>query len=140
MALTRRHIYVEDGSCSLCGSGDEDVMHLFTGCGFSSGVWSLVGQWCKIDPILAFHFNDLLGMHELIEGGKWAKKVIRGIMMVTCWAIWKSRNDKIFRGSSPRVIDVVAMVKACSFLWLKNRSNFGCIVWKDWALNPLYML
>ncbi|XP_022004562.1 uncharacterized protein LOC110902140 [Helianthus annuus] len=140
MALTRRRITIEESPCSLCGTGDEDVMHLFTGCGFSFGVWSIVGQWCNFTHILAFDFSDLLQIHEMVKGGKWAKKVIRGIIMVTCWAIWKSRNDKVFRGITPKVAEVVATVKSCSFLWLKSRSNFANIVWKDWVLNPLYML
>ncbi|KAJ0523908.1 putative reverse transcriptase zinc-binding domain-containing protein [Helianthus annuus] len=43
MALSRRRLNVGDSSCTLCGIGDEDVMHLFTGCVFSFGVWSIVG-------------------------------------------------------------------------------------------------
>ncbi|XP_022041471.1 uncharacterized protein LOC110944058 [Helianthus annuus] len=130
VALMRRRINVQDGMCSLCDSGDEDVMHLFTGCTFSFGVWLAMGKWCNIAPIMAFHFKDLLSIQDQVPGCKWAKKVIRGIVMVTCWALWKARNEKVFQGTNPKVVEVVAMVKSWSFLWLKGMSKFANIVWK----------
>ncbi|XP_035838182.1 uncharacterized protein LOC118485815 [Helianthus annuus] len=88
LALTRRRIYIQDVSCSLCETMDEDVAHLFTGCGFSFGVWSAVGNWCKIALIFAFDFKDLLAIHNQVQGDKWAKKVVRGIIMISCWDLW----------------------------------------------------
>ncbi|MFS8029189.1 putative reverse transcriptase zinc-binding domain-containing protein [Helianthus anomalus] len=140
LALTRRRIFIQDVSCSLCETGEEDVNHLFTGCGFSFGVWSAVGKWCKLAPIFAFEFKDLLAIHSQVQGDKWAKKVVKGIIMITCWALWKARNSKVFERVNPKVIEVVAMVKSLPFLWLKNRSRFVSILWKDWVVYPLYML
>ncbi|KAJ0550752.1 putative reverse transcriptase zinc-binding domain-containing protein [Helianthus annuus] len=140
VALIRRRINVQDGSCSLCDNGEEDVMHLFTGCGFAFGVWDSVGRWCNISPILAFDFKDLLGIHDQVSGCKWAKKVIRGVVMITCWVLWKTWNAKVFQGTCPKVVEAVALVKSWSFLWLKNRSKFSGLVWKDWVRNPLYMM
>ncbi|XP_035830968.1 uncharacterized protein LOC110867106 [Helianthus annuus] len=139
-ALIRRRINIQDGACALCGFGEEDVMHLFTGCSFAFGVWDSVGRWCNIMPIMAFDFKDLLGIHEQVSGCKWAKKVIRGIVMISCWVLWIKRNDKVFHGSSPKVVDAVALVKSGSFLWLKSRSKFSDLLWKDRVHNPLYMM
>ncbi|XP_035838660.1 uncharacterized protein LOC118486379 [Helianthus annuus] len=127
-ALIRRRINIQDETCSLCGNGEEDVMHLFTGCGFALGVWDAVGCWCKIMPIFAFDFRDLLGVQDQVAGCKWAKKVVRGIVMITCWVIWRSRNAKVFQGTCSKVVDVVALVKSWSILWLKNRSKFSGLV------------
>ncbi|PWA40539.1 RNA-directed DNA polymerase, eukaryota, Reverse transcriptase zinc-binding domain protein [Artemisia annua] len=84
--------------------------------------------------------EDLFKLHKQVTGPKWAKKIIRGIVMVTCWAMWNVRNKKVFDNTTPKVVDVVALVKSLSFLWLKHRSSFNDIVWKDWAMFPLYML
>ncbi|XP_022014882.1 uncharacterized protein LOC110914396 [Helianthus annuus] len=139
-ALIKRRLNIQDGTCALCDYGEEEVMHLFTGCSFAFGVWESVGRWCNITPIMAFDFNDLLGIHEQVSGGKWAKKVIRGIVMISCWVLWIKQNDRVFHGSSPKVVDAVALIKSWSFLWLKSRSKFSELVWKDWVRNPLYMM
>ncbi|KAM0061725.1 putative RNA-directed DNA polymerase [Helianthus debilis subsp. tardiflorus] len=139
-ALFRRHINIQDTSCSICGFGDENVMHLFTGCIFANSVWSAVGRWCRVSMFMAFDFSDLLSVHDQVSGGKWAQKVIRGIIYISCWVIWKLRNYKVFSDSNPKVVEAVAMIKSWSFLWLKNRSKFGSLVWKDWSRNPMYML
>ncbi|PWA53584.1 RNA-directed DNA polymerase, eukaryota, Reverse transcriptase zinc-binding domain protein [Artemisia annua] len=84
--------------------------------------------------------QGLLKFYKHIQGPKWAKKLIRGIVMTTCWAIWNARNKKVFDNISPKVQEVVALVKSLSFLWIKNRSKFKSVLWKDWAVFPLCML
>ncbi|MFS8023181.1 hypothetical protein Hanom_Chr16g01448441 [Helianthus anomalus] len=78
-------------------------------------------------------------LYKNVHGGKWRKKIIRGIVMVTTWALWNTRNVEIFQDKDTKIMEVVAEVKSRSFLWLKNRSKFKCIDWKDWAIYPLYM-
>ncbi|XP_035836309.1 uncharacterized protein LOC110902551 [Helianthus annuus] len=140
IVLRSRNIDMPDVTCVLCDVEDEDVMHLFTGCGFSFGVWSAVGNWCKIGPIFAFDFEDLLNLHHHIPANKRGKRTVKGIVMITCWAIWRARNAKVFQAKEPKVTEVVYSIKSWSYLWLKNRTRFCSILWKDWAINPLYML
>ncbi|KAM0042665.1 putative RNA-directed DNA polymerase [Helianthus debilis subsp. tardiflorus] len=139
-ALNRRNVSVPDLRCVLCDVDAETAEHLFTGCGFSFGVWSVIGRWCKIDPVFAFHVSDLLQLAKDLSGGSWVKKVITGIVMITMWMIWKVRNEKVFRGKEPKVLDVTTTIKSFSFLWLKSRSRFKDIVWNDWVVYPLYMM
>ncbi|XP_021995600.1 uncharacterized protein LOC110892758 [Helianthus annuus] len=139
-ALIRIHVNIQDDSCALCNSATENVMHLFTGCYFACGVWSAVGIWCDIGPVMAFDFIDLLHVQDQSHRGKWAQKIIRVIVYITCWVVWKLRNERIFQGANPKVVDAVARIKSWPFLWLKNRSKYTCIEWKDWGRNPLYML
>ena len=140
VALVRRCIDVQDVSCPLCQSVEESSKHVFSGCCFTFGVWSIIGKWCKIDPIFAFDIEDLLLLHQNAAESKWAKKIIRGIVMISCWAIWNERNKKVFQGENPSVVKVVATVKSLSFLWLKSRARFNSLHWKDWVCSPLYML
>ncbi|KAF5782978.1 putative reverse transcriptase zinc-binding domain-containing protein [Helianthus annuus] len=138
-ALIRRNISIQDGSCPMCDYVDETVMHLFTGCVFAHGVWLAVGRWCRAKPIVVFDFTDLLGIHDQFKD-KWSQRIIRGIVYTSCWVIWKFRNAKVFNNAAPSVVDAVAWIKSWSFLWLKNRSKFARIEWKDWSCNPLYMM
>ncbi|KAM0043571.1 putative reverse transcriptase zinc-binding domain-containing protein [Helianthus debilis subsp. tardiflorus] len=138
-ALASRGIAVRDRICSLCDAGHEDLLHLFTGCGFSYGVWTRIGKWCHLDPVFLFDVKDVLSIHKKATGSKWARKVVQGIVMIACWAIWKTRNSKVFEGICPKVCDVVANIKSWSFLWLKNRSRFTDLLWKEWVVDPLYM-
>ena len=116
------------------------AIHLFTACAFSYGVWSSVSNWLKIGPFFAFDFRDILKLYKQVKMGKEGKKIAHGIVLAACWAIWKARNDKIFRGKVPKVAEVVSCVKSVSFLWLKHRSRHKHIRWKDWCIFPLYML
>ncbi|KAI3761910.1 hypothetical protein L1987_52333 [Smallanthus sonchifolius] len=140
LELVRRRINIPDVSCVLCNTDPESSMHTFTGCGFTYGVWSFVEKWCRLDPIIAFDVKDLLLLPDSVRGPKWAKKIIRGIIMTSCWAVWRARNDKAFEGVIPKVNEVFATIKSLSFLWLRSRSKFKTIQWKDWMVFPLYML
>ncbi|MFS7921772.1 hypothetical protein Hanom_Chr03g00240871 [Helianthus anomalus] len=123
----------------MCSVTDEDIRHLMVGCEFAYGVWTVICKWCKLDPFFAYDYDDLLMLYKNVHAGKWRKKIIRGIVMITTWVIWNTRNAKVFQTSSTNIIDVVAEVKSRSFLWLKHRSKFKSIVWKDWSSYPLYM-
>ena len=127
IALVRRRINIMDVSCPLCDTEEESSNHVFARCGFAYEVWSMIWKWCKLDPIYVFEVEDLLLLYKNVAGPKWSKKIIRGIVMITCWAIWKERNKKVFEDSSPNVLQVVAVVKSLSFLWIKHRSRFKSI-------------
>ncbi|PWA34830.1 RNA-directed DNA polymerase, eukaryota, Reverse transcriptase zinc-binding domain protein [Artemisia annua] len=140
LALQRRHILLPNTSCSLCEVADESCGHIFVSCGFAVEVWRRIKTWCKLSFGRIMDIEDLLTFYRHVQGPKWANKIIKGIVMTTCWAIWIVRNKKVFENSAPKVADVVASVKSLSFLWLKSRSRFNSIMWKDWVMYPLYML
>ncbi|PWA60030.1 RNA-directed DNA polymerase, eukaryota, Reverse transcriptase zinc-binding domain protein [Artemisia annua] len=140
LALVRRGVNIQDVSCVNCDTGDESSMHTFTGCGITVIVWSFVERWCRLDPIIVFDVKDLLLIPDSVGGSKWAKKIVRGIIMTTCWVIWKARNAKVFEGVIPKVHEIVATIKSLSFLWLRSRSRFKIIQWKDWSVFPMYMM
>ena len=140
LALARRNVFVNDQVCSLCNFDFETSEHLFTGCGFSNGVWSSIASWCGINNIFAFEIRDLLEWHKFFQGDKRGKLLIQGIIIVSFWEIWGARNKKIFNNKVPKVQEVVRNIKSSSFFWVKHRSRFKNIEWKDWVLSPLYML
>lgn len=59
---------------------------------------------------------------ELLLASARGKELFRGITMVTCWVIWKERNEMVFQNSTPKVVEVVSRVKSMSFLWFNSRA------------------
>ncbi|XP_022024592.1 uncharacterized protein LOC110924925 [Helianthus annuus] len=138
--LRRRNINVGDGSCVLCQSVEESALHLFTGCIVSSGVWQGIEKWRCLGPIFLFDIKDIFSLPSTIPGTNTKKKIIRRIVMTTCWVIWKSRNKAVFEDAKPLVCDMIACIKSWSYLWFRSRSKVDNISWKDWCRYPMYML
>ncbi|XP_035838208.1 uncharacterized protein LOC118485831 [Helianthus annuus] len=61
------------------------------------------------------------------------KKVVKLVFQATIWHLWKSKNEKEFKGISRSGNNVVEDVKADMFLWMKCRSNFKDLVWDRWV-------
>ncbi|KAJ0802039.1 putative reverse transcriptase zinc-binding domain-containing protein [Helianthus annuus] len=139
-ALARRNIISGPDECILCQEVRESVDHLFTGCIVALRVWSGISSWINCPPIFAFCFKDLMDLHLSSDGGATGKDIIRGIIIATCWFIWKARNEKFFRSGKGDGLEIVGMVKTYSFFWFKNRSKFKDLDWVEWGKSPLYML
>ena len=96
---------INDTSCPLCNEDNESADHLFGDCSFAQQVW------LRLLPPMSFNwsagyanvfkslFIDQVYDQDLFER-----------MIVTCWAIWRMRNDKIFRGNIPNPSKVLSLV------------------------------
>lgn len=85
---------MQDYNCILCNSASEEsLVHLFILCPFAVQCWA----WLQIqvdhnnDPFLNLqNFKEQLQVPFFME-----------IIIIMCWAIWKARNDFIFRQINP---------------------------------------
>ncbi|XP_021974542.1 uncharacterized protein LOC110869609 [Helianthus annuus] len=106
-ALVRRNFRIDSELCVFCGEVAESVDHLFIACEKVIRLWNRLCDWAKIPFIFAFSFGDLLDYHKVFLGNKKYKEIIRGLIFVAVWCIWKARNDMIFfqweRGSRRHV-------------------------------------
>ncbi|KAJ0898979.1 hypothetical protein HanRHA438_Chr08g0362991 [Helianthus annuus] len=51
------------------------------------GVRDGLTTWCNIPPIFAFEFKDLLDIHNFNQEGNKMKKILRGLVIISCWCI-----------------------------------------------------
>ncbi|KAJ0578397.1 hypothetical protein HanIR_Chr05g0246871 [Helianthus annuus] len=89
--------------------------------------------------MIVFSFKDLMDVHTTSRLNKQQAKVIHGLIIIICWVIWNSRNEKRFINKSCKAEDMVLAVKSCGFLWLKYRSRCSIVFWVEWCKFPLYM-
>ena len=124
---------VDNLSCVWCHSYDESIEHLLTGCAMVAGVWDKIASWCGIPRPFIFHVKDVISIHEHSGVAGIKKEVLYGIIIITCWRVWKARNEKIFNGTDTDVVRLVADIKALGFLWYKNRFKGGIVDWEHWC-------
>ncbi|XP_021986079.1 uncharacterized protein LOC110882343 [Helianthus annuus] len=94
--LVRRNISVDTDLCALCNDEPESVDHLFTACQIAHRVWSQFCDWVRLLPIFAFSLADILDLYKNVNEDKKSKEIVRGLVTVTCWCLWKARNARIF--------------------------------------------
>ncbi|KAJ0455641.1 putative reverse transcriptase zinc-binding domain-containing protein [Helianthus annuus] len=140
MALIHRNIPVAISSCCFCGDYEETTDHIFTGCSVAIRVWQTLSEWVRLPPLFAFEFKDVTEFHLSRNLDKEKRKVIKGLVMVGCWCIWKARSEKSFSNGRGRFEDIVGDLKSFGFLWLRNRSIHKGLNWVEWCNFPLYML
>ncbi|XP_076898944.1 uncharacterized protein LOC143552673 [Bidens hawaiensis] len=138
--LTKRGMILQDINCPLCGDYTESSAHLFTACIFALEMWDRVASWYGLPPLYAFEVRDLLSLTKGLKLQKHETRTVHGIVITTLWCIWIARNEMVFQRKKVKVVDVIAKIKASSFFWIRNRSKFKCIEWKDWYDSPLILL
>ncbi|KAJ0434371.1 putative reverse transcriptase zinc-binding domain-containing protein [Helianthus annuus] len=132
-ALRRRNVNIGDGLCVFCGEVEETVEHLFTACRLMAGVWNSISNWCNIAGLFVFCIRDILQVVDYLQISEVKKEAVFGILILTCWRVWKARNDKIFSNIDTDVVKIVADVKSLGYLWYNSRRKERSVDWKSWC-------
>ncbi|XP_056692066.1 uncharacterized protein [Spinacia oleracea] len=109
--LLSRGIQIDVG-CLICGDQEEDDQHVFRWCSIARQVWMC--------GFLGIHstFKENLSLQEwilyyirffIISDGQQGDRL--PYFFSTLWALWISRNHKVFRGQNPTVHAVLAQVE-----------------------------
>ncbi|KAM0057622.1 putative RNA-directed DNA polymerase [Helianthus debilis subsp. tardiflorus] len=133
-ALVKRNCFNGDESCVFCSEGRETADNIFRSCVMASKVWYHVSRWCNISPIFAFSLEDLLEVHDFSGLGAKSKDILKDIIMVGWWCIWKPRKERRFSNKHSSVASIVQDIKALGYLWYSNRSKFRDVSWENWFL------
>ena len=111
--LKHKHI-LEEASCELCKSGDEDCDHLFLTCSFAAHAWSKLGmdtRGCSVQEVWKVPCLATI-----------STKHYDRFLLLVCWNLWKHRNEWCSTASSPlRMRDSGVLAK----LMLENGAIGG---------------
>nr|GMC66454.1 protein LIKE COV 2-like [Ipomoea batatas] len=103
--------------CQMCLVKDESAMHLFTECNFSNAVWRMSGL-----PLITSGFNSFAQWVDLHILKLDVDKC--GLLLMLCWKIWTTRNDKIWNGKMASPSSLVEGTKCYLADWI-NIVNMG---------------
>jgi hypothetical protein len=96
--LRRKRMHLENYNCVLCQQHNEEtLMHLLFYCPFAKNCWGT----------LNFVYADNMSVIQIFEAWRALVNVpfALDIFILTCWSIWKMRNDIIFRNRNVSVRD-----------------------------------
>ncbi|CAN1818735.1 Putative ribonuclease H protein At1g65750 [Linum perenne] len=100
----RRHL-TEIGACQVCPEQEETVLHVLRDCPLASATWELLAF---PSDNLAFFQTPLL---------PWIEDFIRRpelslLFGVTCWFLWRYRNDRVFNGKLTTAVTLTRHIQA----------------------------
>lgn len=137
--LVRRHVFQPIDNLCVGGCGfSETADHLFIGCDLFTSAWNLVSHWlgvpCVFPGSVTNHYFQFIHLAGLSRPFHFYLKVI---WLACIWAIWKERNNYVFKNAVIDPLGIVEKVKLNSFLWLS--SNFVPISFgfHDWWRHSL---
>jgi hypothetical protein len=125
-------------TCSFCFHLPEDSFHVFFNCPFATKVWQAIFTWIghHVNPMQTCwnHFQNF-GTLVKSKNGNWVRHLI---WLATTWCIWKLRNQILFNGAVPNVLQLVEEIKRFSWSWFRGRSGRKTFLsYYEWCVDPL---
>jgi len=137
--LVRRHVLqsVDNVYVNGCGSS-ETTDHLFWGCDLFGSAWYLVCQWLGVPCVFPSSVTDHYFLFIYLAGlPQFTHSYLKVIWLACSWAIWKERNNWIFKNAVLDPFSIVDKVKLSSFLWLSSHYVPIAFGFHDWWRYPL---
>ncbi|XP_071727551.1 uncharacterized protein [Rutidosis leptorrhynchoides] len=134
--LDKRGIDLDSLLCPLCNDVVESVDHAIYSCKLAQEIWVGIYKWWDLPLPSGSNIEDAIKGGLSIGLNASQRKTWQAIVWVTCYFIWKNRNQKVFRNeawASPKVIN---KIQVKSLEWVKNRSRGRSVDWHQWLLKP----
>ncbi|XP_076960020.1 uncharacterized protein LOC143636256 [Bidens hawaiensis] len=125
--------------CLGCLSQAESVEHVFLKCHLAKDIWRAVSLWTGCDVTSFESVSQLVQVADeptTVSG----RRVLKAIIFVSLWLIWKQRNVRTFRHRSLSSEAVMEETMINLYGWIKNRSTLKDSVWLDWVKSPIYVM
>jgi len=137
--LLRRHVLRPSDNICVGGCGSSETAdHLFIGCDVFGSVWYSICHWigipCVLPRTVTDHYSQFINMAGLPRSSHYYFKVI---WLACTWAIWKERNNCIFKNAVIDPFSIVESVKLNSFFWLSSHASHLSFGFHDWWRYPL---
>lgn len=126
--LKRKGMILPDYSCVLCGNAtEESLIHLLLHCPFAEQCWGKINTQINrsLDPLqMLTSFRDQLGVPFFME-----------IIILMSWAIWRARNDFIFRAINPTIqLTIMNFKDEWRLLLLRAKKSYSPMI-DQWTAN-----
>lgn len=113
--LRQKHVNI-DCICPSCQVERESISHILIECSFAKACWVKTG--ITVSSVVQGSFTGCLD--SILSQAEQEK---RSIAFMTCWAIWKARNDRVWNKSGITVAAVTLMAQSCLEQWSKAQVN-----------------
>jgi hypothetical protein len=111
--LLRRKGVVDHIECEVCQAAEETTAHIIFGCSYASQFWGADGiQTDAAWPIQA--------LKDIQPPSHIPAKYLITFLLLSCWHIWKRRNNAVFRSERTALNASLAACKTEAFLWVQD--------------------
>ncbi|XP_071699418.1 uncharacterized protein [Rutidosis leptorrhynchoides] len=127
--LDKRGMDLDSILYSLCEEEIENVDHSLSKCKKVVEFWKAFLKWWNIldsslnslDPLVTYTIFGSFSKHgeTIWESVKW----------VCCYALWKERNNKVFKKKEWNISIILSKSQTLSFRWLSNRLEKDLLEW-----------
>ncbi|XP_022042262.1 uncharacterized protein LOC110944926 [Helianthus annuus] len=132
-ALRNRGLNVQEIVCKTCGADEESAEYILLKCNFAKRTWEMVTSWLKIPMVnVNGSLKDILVEINEIQRSRSMRKAIYAVAIQTMWHLWKTRNERVFKGRQGKVQTVIEEIKETSYQGVKLRSKHGLISRQEW--------
>jgi hypothetical protein len=123
--------------CGLCGGGRETEDHLFATCPTAWEVWSKVHRWFGVASVVSGSIGS--GFQCFLTLFRNRKHSLKGIYLIwnaVLWVLWRTRNERIFRGIVVRSEEIFDRVQVVSWKWLLAKKATSPCLFYEWCIEP----
>jgi hypothetical protein len=113
-------------ACPLCDQEDKNINHILVSCVFTRQFWFHLLLWLGLAALCPSPSEDSLdewwsSSVNLVDGPR--KIGFNSLVILGAWAIWRHRNDCVFKGISPNLSSVLGLAETDLILWCMTRAK-----------------
>ncbi|CAL5373601.1 unnamed protein product [Camellia sinensis] len=103
----------------FCKTQQETIEHVLLLCPLVWRIWSGLLQWWGVVWVVPSSIEGLLHWWAGLYCNKEERRIWRAIPLVALWSIWKHRNECLFQGSQPKMLELQEFIITRLAIWLK---------------------
>ncbi|XP_071704497.1 uncharacterized protein [Rutidosis leptorrhynchoides] len=135
--LVKRGIDLDSTLCPCCLNETQTVDHILLQCHKVVELWNLVLNWWNLSYTITLSLEQIFDNHSFIVAPKSNGKIIwQSLKWVTCYLIWKARNDVVFKNHSWMQQKILTDIQSFTFGWISKRLKKPSLEWHQWLINP----
>lgn len=137
--LVNRGIDLDSVLCRCCNEEPETMVHYLLECRIATKVWSLIGQWWKIEGNFGNSACEILNYYGGSLASSWLKSVWQATLWSAIYMIWDHHNQVFFRSKTSSADLLFADIQTRSFDWISRRIRKGRILHDLWLSSPFLL-